>query len=524
MNTPFKKISANDWIAIIDLGSPYSQQIAKKVRALNVYSEILPYNNLNLDKIQEHSPKGIILSGIYDNYLQNKNIIIDQKLFSMSIPVLALGYSIDHLLKIKRENALLSDVSKIGNTSFNNSNQNENKLFYQIPDNFKILVDEIKINERDIPIGFEAITFKDNKSVFAFQDINKRLYGIQFHPKTVNSEYGEDILYNFVYKICNCSPDWTNRAFIDSSVKAIKEEIKDGHVVAGVSGGIDSLVAALLTYKAVGKQLHCIFIDTGLMRKNEVEEIKQVFDKNFSMDLKIYDYSDPFVKALSGVIDPERKRKIIGNLFVKVFEEKAKNIGNVTHLLQGTVYPDVIESATLFDLSPKVKSHHNVGGLPEKMNLKLLEPLRNLFKDEVREVGRILGLSEKIIWRQPFPGPGLAIRIIGEVNNNNLAVLKEADEIIRIEIEKEEFYQELWQYFGVLLPIKSVGVTNGQRTYENTLVLRIVSSEDGMTANWVKIPYHILNRISTLITKKVHGINRVLYDISSKPPATIEWE
>ncbi len=512
----------NDWIAILDFGSQYTQLIARRIRELKVYSEIFPYN-VELPKLAQKKPKGIILSGGPDSVLSAEAPIINKDLFSLKIPILGICYGMQLIVKMMGGKVTSSKKAEFGNTKVNIIKKSKNNLFYDLPDEIKTWMSHHDIIEQ-IPAGFDIAAVSQEGLIAAIYDENRKLYGLQFHPEVTHTEAGKNIFYNFVYRICNCSAKWTENIFIEETINNIKQEVGDGKVVAGVSGGIDSLVAALLTYKAIGDQLHCIFINTGLLRKNEEEEIREVFQKNFNINLHTYDYSSDFLKALRGIVDPEEKRKIIGNLFIKIFEEKAKGIGKVTHLLQGTLYPDVIESTSVHGPSVKIKSHHNVGGLPEQMELKLLEPLRNLFKDEVRIIGKSLGIPENIIERQPFPGPGLAIRIIGEVDQGKLSILREADDIIQQEIKKVGLNKSLWQYFGILLPIKSVGVMGDLRTYDYSLVLRIVTSYDGMTADWAKLPYHILENISNRIINQVNGINRVLYDISSKPPATIEWE
>jgi GMP synthase (glutamine-hydrolysing) len=518
----FRKKYTNDWIAILDFGSQYTQLIARRIRELNIYTEIFPYN-IDFLELEKNNPKGIILSGGPDSVVNKKAPNIEQKIFSLNVPILGICYGMQLLVKMMGGKVSKSKNSEYGNTLISILSKGESSIFYNLPDKINTWMSHNDII-KTIPSEFKISAISQSNNIAALHAEKKKLYGVQFHPEVTHTEYGNDIIYNFTRRICHCSPEWTNDAFIEDTIHNIKQEVGDGNVVAGVSGGIDSLVAALLTYKAIGNQLHCIFINTGLMRKNEEEEIKQVFKENIKINLNIYDYAQSFIKSLNGIVDPEEKRRTIGNLFIKIFEEKAKKIGKVTHLLQGTLYPDVIESSPILGPSVKIKSHHNVGGLPENMDLKLLEPLRNLFKDEVRRIGKILGIPEKIIWRQPFPGPGLAIRVIGEVNYEKLSILREADYIIRKEIHKEGWHKKLWQYFGILLPVKSVGVMGDLRTYEYTVVLRIVSSNDGMTADWAEIPYELLAKISSKIINQVHGINRVLFDISSKPPATIEWE
>lgn len=511
-----------DWIAILDFGSPYTQLIARRIRELKVYSEIYPHN-IAFSELLKNNPRGIILSGNADNLNNEQVHHLVQQLSTLDVPILGIGQPIKILIEMCGGEVEYSKINEYKNTLVNVLPEGKNDLFYQLPDaiNAWICPD---YTTKNIPSNLKIIAVTEKKIAAAFSDSEKRIYGLQFHPEVEQTEFGQHILSNFVKGICHCIPKWTEKFFIEKTVQDIRKEVEDGKVVAGISGGIDSLVAALLTYKAIGDRLHGIFINTGLMRKDEEEEIRKLFIDNFKINLHVYDYTESFIDSLKGIKDPELKRKIIGNLFIKIFEKKAKEIGKVTHLLQGTLYPDVVESIPIPGADRTIKSHHNVGGLPEKMDFKLLEPLRNLFKDEVRSIAKNLGVPEKIIWRQPFPGPGLAIRIAGEVNYEKLSILKEADDIIRKEIEKVGWQKKLWQYFGILLPVKSVGVKNNMRTYDYTLVLRMVTGSDGMTADWAKVPYEILENISNAIIHQVQGINRVLYDISSKPPATIEWE
>ena len=518
-----KKKHIIDWIAILDLGSPYSQLIAKRIRELNIYTKILSHS-FNLKELENNKPKGIILSGSPNSILHNNTILPEQKLLSLDIPILGIDYGMYLLVKMLGGVVIPTEKVEFKKTNINLLQKEKGSLFYKLPDKIEVRMNKKYIVKKEIAPSFRVSAIDKDNNIVALHDEKKKIYGVQFHPEEIHNDCWTEIFYNFTHLICKCLPEWTEEYFIEKSIHNIREEVGNGNVVAGVSGGIDSLVASLLTFKAIGKQLHCIFIDTGLMREKEENEIVNIFNEHFDMNLNVYDYSKKFIKSLRGIVEPEEKRRVIGNLFVNIFEEKAKHFGKATHLLQGTLYSDVIESSIGFGSAAKIKSHHNVAGLPEKMNLKLLEPLRFLFKDEVRRIGKILGLTERIIWRQPFPGPGLAIRIAGEVTSEKLSILREADDIIRKEIEKHGWDRKLWQYFGILLPVKSVGVTDGLRTYENTLVLRLVSSADGMTADWAKIPHSLLTIFSNRISKEVHGINRVLYDISPKPPSTIEWE
>ena len=376
-----------------------------------------------------------------------------------------------------------------------------------------------------LPKDFKNLGHTKNTKVAAFGCKEKSLYGVQFHPEVVHTEYGTYILKNFIFRICGCQANWTMKSFIKNSIKEIKNVVGSEKIVLGLSGGVDSSVAAMLLNKAVGKKLVCIFVDNGLLRKNEKDKVKSIFEKHFKINLRCIDASSDFLCKLKNITDPEQKRKIIGKEFIRVFEKEAKKLGNIKFLAQGTLYPDVIESRSAFGgPSTTIKTHHNVGGLPKKMNLKLLEPLKELFKDEVRLLGKELGMPDEIIWRQPFPGPGLSVRIIGEVTKPQLDILREADAIVVEEVKKAGFYRKLWQSFAVFLPVKSVGIMGDGRTYENVIAVRAVTSQDAMTADWANLPYKLLAKISNRIINEVNGVNRIVYDISSKPPSTIEWE
>lgn len=515
-----KKEKKKEWIAILDFGSQYTQLIARRVREAKVYSEILPYS-VNLERMRKEPPKGVILSGGPASVYEAQAPVCDKKIFELGIPILGICYGAQLIARFSGGKVVKTYQAEYGRVNIILDNQED--IFYGFPKETSCWMSHQDLVE-DLPLNFKAIAHSENTKVAAMVNREKKIYGIQFHPEVTHTPLGKKIFENFLYKICQCKPGWNLESFIEQSIKEIKEKVGKGRVVAGVSGGIDSLVAAVLTHKAIGNQLHCIFINNGLLRKGEAEEVQERFKNHFKIDLIYVDASDRFLERLKGVSDPESKRKIIGEEFIRIFEEKAKDIGQVEYLLQGTLYPDVIESISLKGPSSTIKSHHNVGGLPEEMQLNVLEPLKYLFKDEVRKVAKKLNFSEEIIWRQPFPGPGLSIRIIGQVERERLDILREADEIIKQEIKKSALYKKIWQSFGILLPVKTVGVMGDIRTYEFVLALRIVSSSDGMTADWAQIPYKILGRISNRVINEVKGINRVVYDISSKPPATIEWE
>jgi GMP synthase (glutamine-hydrolysing) len=515
-----KREKRKEWIAILDFGSQYTQLIARRIREAKVYSEILPYY-ISLEKIQREPPKGIVLSGGPASVYEGQAPVCDKKIFELGIPILGICYGAQLIAQVSGGKVIKTSQAEYGRVKVILDNRGD--IFYGFPKEADCWMSHQDLIE-NLPLNFNAIAHSENTKVAAMVNREKKIYGIQFHPEVTHTPLGKKIFKNFLYKICRCKLSWNLESFIEQSVKEIKEKVGKGMVVAGVSGGIDSLVAAVLTHKAIGDQLHCIFINNGLLRKGEAEEVQKRFKDNFKIELIYIDSSKRFLKRLKGVSDPEVKRKIVGEEFIRVFEEKAKDIGKVEYLLQGTLYPDVIESISLKGPSSKIKSHHNVGGLPEEMKLKVLEPLKYLFKDEVRKVAKKLKFPEEVIWRQPFPGPGLSIRVIGSVVKGKLDILREADEIIKQEIKKNNLYKKVWQSFGILLPIKTVGVMGDVRTYDFVLALRIVTSSDGMTADWVKISYKVLEEISNRIINEVEGINRVVYDISSKPPATIEWE
>ncbi len=508
-------------LLILDFGSQYTQLIARKVRELSVYSEIQPFN-YPLEKIKnDHLIKAIILSGGPASVYAKNAPRPDVAIFDLGLPVLGICYGLQLIAYL-----LGGEVNKAACREYGRAD-----LFFDPDEPFFAGISsptQVWMSHGDhltvLPEGFEIIGKTDNSPIAAVAHRERKIYGLQFHPEVYHTTHGRKILSNFLFKICGFKGDWSTESFIESSIKKIREMVGSEQVLLGLSGGVDSSVAAVLIHKAIGDQLTCMFIDTGLLRADEAEEVDRVFRQNFHINLISITAADVFLSKLKGVVDPEEKRKIIGKTFVEIFEKEARKIGKFKYLAQGTLYPDVIESVNFKGPSATIKSHHNVGGLPEKMNFKLLEPLRELFKDEVRAVGRKLNIPEEIIGRHPFPGPGLAVRILGEITKERLKVLRQADAIYIEELKRAGLYDEIWQAFAVLLPVQSVGVMGDERTYENVLALRAVTSTDGMTADWYEIPSPILARISNRIINEVKGINRVVYDISSKPPATIEWE
>lgn len=508
-------------ILIIDFGSQYNQLIARKVRELNVFCEIVP-PDISIKSINPFETRGIILSGGPASVYQKGAPSCDPMIFSLGIPVLGICYGMQLMAKTLGGSVEHAPSREYGRAVFTATNNRF--LFRGIPKNSTSWMshgDKVK----RMPKGFTRIGLSKNSSIASFADFNRRLYGVQFHPEVAHTEYGKDMLKNFVKDICGARADWSMKSFVRETISDIRRTAGNSKVVLGLSGGVDSSVAALLINKAIGHRLACIFVDNGLLRKDEAKVVREVFQKHFKMNLKVVDASEEFLRALRGVVDPEKKRKIIGRLFIKIFEREAKRIGNVKFLAQGTLYPDLIESRSTFGgPSATIKTHHNVGGLPKKMNLKLIEPLKYLFKDEVRRVGKELKMPPEILGRHPFPGPGLAVRIIGDITIERCDILREVDDRFIEVLRKEGLYDKIWQAFAVLLPIKSVGVMGDERTYESVVAIRAVTSVDGMTADWAKIPYDVLGKISNRIINEVKGVNRVAYDISSKPPSTIEWE
>lgn len=511
-----------DKIIILDFGSQYTQLIARRIRESHVYSEIHPFN-ISIDKLKLLQPKGIILSGSPSSVYDSSAPLIPKDFFSLGIPVLGICYGMQLTSYLLGGNVAPHTKREYGKAELIIDTTEDLFKGFASQDVLQVWMSHGDRIET-LPKDFEVIGHSSNSPYAAMRNKNRRIFGVQFHPEVVHTPLGRTILDNFIYHICSCSPSWNMKSFIQQSVEEIRGLVGSKKVICGCSGGVDSTVAGVLIDKAIGQQLTCIFVNNGLLRKNEFETVSKLLRESFNINLLAVDSSERFLNNLAGVSDPETKRKIIGNEFISVFEEEAHKLGKIDFLAQGTLYPDVIESVSFKGPSATIKSHHNVGGLPEKMKLQLIEPFRELFKDEVRELGKELGIPDDLIYRQPFPGPGLAIRLLGPVNSTDLELLREADAIIIDEFKKSGMYRKVWQSFAVLLPIKTVGVMGDERTYEKVVVLRVVESVDGMTADWVKLPYDLLGTISNRIINEVKGVNRVTYDISSKPPSTIEWE
>jgi GMP synthase (glutamine-hydrolysing) len=515
-----KKSKQHETVVILDFGSQYTQLITRRVRELGVFSEILPYN-VDFKEIENKNPVGIILSGGPSSVYEEEAPRIGKEIFSLNVPVLGICYGLQLITYLFDGKVAPSEKREFGLAKLKIIN--ESKLFKGVSDLSNVWMSHgDKITE--LPQDFESIAQTDNSPYAAIHSKNDQYFGLQFHPEVLHSEKGKEIINNFLYEICSCKGDWSAESFIDETIRKVREEVGDKRVLLGLSGGVDSSVVAVLLHQAIGDNLHCIFINNGLLRYEEAEEVETTFRDNFNMNLTVVDATKQFYDELSEVIDPETKRKKIGNTFIDVFEQEAKKLGQFDYLAQGTLYPDVIESVSFKGPSATIKSHHNVGGLPEKLNFKLVEPLRELFKDEVREVGRKLDMPEFILGRHPFPGPGLAVRIMGAITEENVELLQKADAIYIDEIKNAGIYDEIWQAFAVLLPVQTVGVMGDQRTYEKVVALRAVTSADGMTADWYPMPYEVLGKVSNRIINEVRGVNRVVYDVSSKPPATIEWE
>jgi len=510
---------ASEMILILDFGSQYTQLIARRVREANVYCEILPFN-ADLKPYAERNIKGIILSGGPASVKEPGSPRLDNSFFETRIPVLGVCYGMQLIADLFGGELVRSEHREYGRSQL--TLKRTSRLFQGVSPTGTVWMshgDTI----RNLPPGYQATASTESVALAAMEDAEGMIFGVQFHPEVHHTIEGNKILDNFLYDICGCRGDWTTESFIESTVRDLKRKLHNQKVVLAISGGVDSTVCALLLKQAIGGNLYAIFVDNGVLRKDEFRDVREMLS-TLGLNLIAVDAAEKFLNRLEGITDPEQKRKIIGNTFIDVFEEQARKVGGAEYLAQGTLYPDVIESVSFKGPSATIKSHHNVGGLKDRMHLKLVEPLRELFKDEVRRLGRQLGLDESFIGRHPFPGPGLAVRIVGEITRDRLEVLREADAIYIEELRRFGQYDKIWQAFAVLLPVKSVGVMGDERTYENVIALRAVTSVDGMTANWAEIPYEILARISNRIINSVRGVNRVTYDISSKPPATIEWE
>ncbi len=509
-------------IIVLDFGSQYTQLIARRLRELSVYSEIWPPTT-PIETLRAKNPVGVILSGGPKSVSDPGAPVCDPAVFDLGVPVLGICYGMQLMAHRLGGTVAPAAHREFGHATVRVTSEGAPAvLFSDVPEEIRVWASHGDFVAA-APPGFTVSATSANAPVAAMANPERRLYALLFHPEVVHTESGLEIIRNFAFRVCGCSGDWTMKSFVEESVARIRGQVGGGRVVCGLSGGVDSTVAALLIHKAIGDHLTCIFVDNGLLRLDEAAQIRKRFER-LHLPLVFADAADLFLDRLAGVIDPEKKRKIIGNTFIDVFEVEAHKLGQVDFLGQGTLYPDVIESVPVVGQSAVIKSHHNVGGLPERMRMRLVEPLRELFKDEVRAVGRELGLDEEFVVRQPFPGPGLAVRILGEVTRPRLDLLRKADAIVSQEVRREGWYERLWQSFAVLLPVQSVGVMGDERTYEYTAAIRAVESRDGMTADWARLPHDLLARISSRIVNEVRGINRVVYDISSKPPSTIEWE
>ena len=508
-------------ILILDCGGQYKQLIARRVREEGVYGVILPADT-SVDEIKQANYTGIILSGGPNSVYEHNRFEADPAILDLGIPVLGICYGAQWICHVKGGQVLSADKGEYGKRFINVAESTKDPIFHNLKAN-----SQVWMSHRDqiskLPAGFTVSASSDSCPIAAFSNNSLNLYGVQFHPEVEHSLQGRDMIHNFLYEVCHVQGNWQMKDFAESMIAKLKEKLAGAKILCAFSGGVDSSVAALLVHKAIGRNLTCIFVDHGLLRKNEADEVEKVFKDTYDMDIRRIDASERFLGRLQGVTDPETKRKIIGEEFIRVFEEVAKDYKDVDYLVQGTIYPDVIESGT--DKAAVIKSHHNVGGLPDNIKFKaIVEPLRNLFKDEVRKVGLELGMPENLVWRQPFPGPGLAVRCLGEITKQKLQILRDADAIFREEVANSNLHKTISQYFAVLTPIKSVGVMGDSRTYDYTVALRAIITNDFMTGEWARLPWELLEKVSYRIVNEVKGVNRIVYDVTAKPPATIEWE
>ena len=514
-------METHETVVVLDFGSQYTQLIARRIREKKVYSVILPCT-ARVSEIIKHSPRALVLSGGPASLTTDRAPLPDPGIFKLGLPILGICYGMQAQARILGGKVEGSRRREYGSAEIRVTHPDD--LFAGLGKKVRVWMSHGD-HVTKVPPGFRVAAASPACSIAAMSNPRKKWFGLQFHPEVFHTPRGSRIFENFLYRVAGCSGEWTIRSFIEREIEEVRKKVGEERVLLGLSGGVDSSALSLLLFRALGEKLVCVFIDNGLLRKGEAELVKEVFEKRVGLNLILVNARQRFLQALSGVVDPERKRKIIGREFIRAFEEEARRLGNIKYLAQGTLYPDLIESRSAFGgPSATIKSHHNVGGLPRRMDLKLVEPFRELFKDEVRQVGKQLGLPEEIVWRHPFPGPGLAVRIIGEITPRRLEILRDSDAIVLEEIRKAGLERKIWQVFAVLLPVKSVGVMGDQRTYQNVLAVRAVTSTDGMTADWARIPYQVLQKISSRVISEVKGINRVVYDISQKPPSTIEWE